>query len=88
MNQSEILNILYQNQKEEKKKTVDINKLIVLKDCLYYEGTHKYYIFQSQSKYTLMTDADKKIALCRSDTLSDVIRYIEQIEQGKEVLQK
>ena len=30
---------------------LDINKFVVLKDCMYYEGTHKYYIFQFDSTY-------------------------------------
>ena len=28
---------------------LDINKFVVLKDCMYYEGMHKYYIFQFDS---------------------------------------
>lgn len=60
--------------------SIDINKLIVLKDCLYYEGKHKYYIFQFEKEYTLMTDADKEITVCRAGTLADVIGYIEKIE--------
>lgn len=84
MKQEEALNILYEEYKKQEApeagNTIDINKLIVLKDCLYYEGKHKYYVFQFEKEYTLMTDADKEITVCRARTLADVIGYIEKIE--------
>lgn len=89
MRQEEALNALYQEYKKqetpEESNAIDLNKLIVLKDCLYYEGKHKYYIFQFEQEYTLMTDADKEITVCRAKTLTDVIGYVENIELGREV---
>nr|DAT19614.1 MAG TPA: hypothetical protein [Bacteriophage sp.] len=31
---------------------LDINQFVVLKDCMCYEGMHKYYIFQFDKKGT------------------------------------
>ncbi len=84
MKQEEALSLLYGQYKRqetpEEGNAININNLIVLKDCLYYEGKHRYYIFQFQKEYTLMTDTDKKIAVHRAGTLAEVIDYIEKNE--------
>ena len=52
---------------------LDINKFVVLKDCMYYEGTHKYYIFQFDGTYTLLADTNRAI-LYRAEGFADMIK--------------
>lgn len=65
---------------------LDINKFAVLKDCMYYEGTHKYYIFQFGSTYTLLADANKAI-LYRAESFANMITYIERMETCRKEVQ-
>lgn len=58
---------------------LDIDKFVVLKDCMYYEGMHKYYIFQFDSAYTLLADTNRAI-LYRAESFADMISYIERME--------
>ena len=58
---------------------LDINQFVVLKDCMCYEGMHKYYIFQFDSAYTLLADTNRAI-LYRAESFADMISYIERME--------
>ena len=64
----------------------DINKFVVLKDCMYYEGTHKYYIFQFDGTYTLLADTNRAI-LYRAESFADMIGYIERMETCRKEVQ-
>jgi anti-repressor protein len=63
-----------------------INKFVVLKDCMYYEGMHKYYIFQFDSAYTLLADTNRAI-LYRAESFADMISYIERLETCRKEVQ-
>lgn len=65
---------------------LDINKFVVLKDCMYYEGTHKYYIFQFDSTYILLADTNRAI-LYRAKSFADMISYIERMETCRKEVQ-
>jgi hypothetical protein len=53
---------------------------------MYYEGMHKYYIFQFDSAYTLLADTNRAI-LYRAESFADMISYIERTETCRKEVQ-
>lgn len=53
---------------------------------MYYEGIHKYYIFQFDSAYTLLADTNRAI-LYRAESFADMINCIERMETCRKEVQ-